>query len=98
MEHLKKYIKMSMKMLNEAEHYAEEYCTAKKHNYNELADMYYSLAQLHIEGYNKIKIPLANHLNKMRREDPKTMANDVYDMIHDVEEDLMMNIQEKLRK
>lgn len=98
MKDLKKYIKMSMKMLNEADHYADEYATCKMHGHTELADMYYALAQLHMDGYNKIRIPLTSHLNKMKREDPKTMAHEMYDMIRDVESDLVMSIQEKLRK
>jgi hypothetical protein len=98
MEHLKKYIKMSMKLLTEAEEYATKYHEAKMHEDTHLADMYYALAQLHLDGYNKIKVPLATHLNQMKRDDPKTMAQEMYDMIRDVENDLVMSIQDKMRK
>jgi hypothetical protein len=98
MEHLKKYIKLSMKMLNEADHYADEYVTAKMKSDNTDADMYYNLAQLHMDGYNKVRIPLASHINQMKREDPKTMVEEMVMMIRDVERDLESSIQEKLRK
>lgn len=98
MEHLKKYIKLSMKMLNEADGYADKYVEAKMKSQSTDADMYYSLAQLHMDGYNKVRIPLANHINQMKRDDPKTMVEDMVMMIRDVEKDLENSIQEKLRK
>jgi hypothetical protein len=98
MDYLKKYIKLSMKMLNEADHYADEYVACKNKGNSTDADMYYNLAQLHMDGYNKVRIPLANHVNQMKREDPKTMVEDMVMMIRDVEHDLEHSIQEKLRK
>lgn len=98
MEHLKKYIKLSMKMLNESDMYADKYVEAKMKGHSTDADMYYNLAQLHMDGYNKVRIPLANHINQMKREDPKTMVEDMVMMIRDVEKDLENSIQEKLRK
>jgi hypothetical protein len=98
MEHLKKYIKLSMKMLNEADSYADKYIDAKMRGYSTDADLYYNLAQLHMDGYNKIKIPLASHINQMKKEDPKTMVEEMVMMIRDVERDLEDSIHEKLRK
>jgi uncharacterized short protein YbdD (DUF466 family) len=98
MEHLKKYIKLSMKLLNEGDHYADEYITAKMKGNTTDADMYYSLAQLHMDGYNKIRIPLANYVNQMKKDDPKTMVEEMIMMIREVEHDLEHSIQEKLRK
>lgn len=98
MEHLKKYIKLSMRMLQEAEKYADCYVEAKMKGYTTDADMYYNLAQLHMEGYNKVRIPLANHVNQMKRDDPKTMVEEMVMMLRDVERDLESSIQEKLRK
>ena len=98
MEHLKKYIKLSMRMLQEAEKYADCYVDAKMKGHTTDADMYYNLAQLHMDGYNKVRIPLANHINQMKRDDPKTMVEEMVMMIRDVERDLESGIQEKLRK
>ena len=85
-------------MLQEAEKYADCYVEAKVKGHSTDADMYYNLAQLHMDGYNKIRIPLANHVNQMKRDDPKTMVEDMVMMIRDVEKDLENSIQEKLRK
>lgn len=98
MDHLKKYIKLSMKLLNEADHYADNYVEAKMKGHTTDADMYYNLAQLHMDGYNKIRIPLASHVNQMKREDPKSMAEEMVMMLREVEHDLENSIQEKLRK
>ena len=98
MEHFKKLVKMSMKMLNEAEDYASKYYECKLHDDSVMSDLYYNMAHLHLDGYNKVKAVLASELNKMKREDPKTITPDLYMMIKDVEADLYESIQEKLRK
>ena len=98
MTHLKKYIKMSMHLLNEADMYADEYVSAKMAGNTSDADMYYALAQLHLDGYNKIRLPLASHINKMKRDDPKTMVEEMVLMIRDVEKELESSIQEKMHK
>jgi hypothetical protein len=97
MEDMKKLIKLSMKMLSEADSYASMYYECKMKDHIQMADLYYKMAQLHLDGYQQVKTMIASHLNTMKREDPHTVMPEVVMMVREVESDLYTSIQEKLK-
>ena len=97
MDDTKKLIKLSMKMLSEADSYATRYQECKIKDHVQMADLYYKLSQLHLDGYQNIKTAMATHLNNVRREDPNSIMPEVVMMVRDVETELYSDIQEKLK-
>ena len=97
MEDMKKLIKMSMRMLTEADSYASKYHECKMKDHIQMADLYYKMAQLHLDGYQQVKTMIATHLNNMRRDVPHSVMPEVVMMVREVENDLYTDIQEKMK-
>jgi hypothetical protein len=93
MEHLKKYIKLSMKMLNEADHYADEYSHC---SHQGCKDLYYALAMSHHDMYGKIRTQIATEVNRLMREHPEMHADIIVEFLRDTEDDLVDRIKKKL--
>jgi hypothetical protein len=93
MEHLKKYIKLSMKMLNEADHYADEYSHC---SHQGCKDLYYTLAMSHHDMYGKIRTQIATEVNRLMREHPEMHADIIVEFLRDTEDDLVDRIKNKL--
>jgi hypothetical protein len=92
METLKKLLKCEAKLLSEADRYAEKYRMSKEED-PMLADYYYSLADLHLQGYMKTKQAIASYLNK--HTDMKDVV-DVYSMLKGLMDDFYTDIKEKM--
>lgn len=93
MEMMKKLEKYAMKVLNEADHYADEYahCT-----YQGCKDLYYTLATSHHEMYNKIRTQIASEVNRLMREHPEMHADVIVEFLRDTEDELVDRIKKKL--
>lgn len=65
MEEFKCLIEKSTDLLNEAMHYVEKYRKCEESN---VRDLYYSLAQLHLDGYNKCRMTIASYVSKHEKE------------------------------
>jgi hypothetical protein len=91
METLKKLLKCEARLLTEADKYAEKYRMSKEDPM--LADYYYSLADLHLQGYMKTKQTIASYLNK--HTDMKDVG-EVYNMLKGLMDDFYMDIKEKM--
>ena len=95
MEMMKKLEKYAMKVLNEAEYYADEYshCT-----HQSCKDLYYTLAMSHHDMYGKIKMQITNEMNRLMREHPEMHADVIVAFLKDTEDDLVDRIKKKLGK
>jgi len=92
METLKKLLKCEAKLLSEADKYAEKYRMTKDED-SMLADYYYNLADLHLQGYMKTKTTIASYLNK--HTDMKDMT-EVYSVLKTLMDDFYTDIKEKM--
>jgi cell division septum initiation protein DivIVA len=93
MEMMKKLEKYAMKVLNEADHYADEYTHC---SHQGCKDLYYTLATSHHEMYNKIRTQIASEVNRLMREHPEMHADVIVEFLRDTEDDLVDRIKKKL--
>nr|DAE44768.1 MAG TPA: hypothetical protein [Caudoviricetes sp.] len=91
---IKKLTKISMNMLNEAGNYSDLYKDAKDMNDSLMADLYYNLAQLHLDGFQRVHTTMSSYLSRNRDE----ALEEVYKLLRDVEDGLFNSVKEKLSK
>lgn len=88
MENFKKLVEKSNDLLNEAMHYMEKYRKAPEGN---IRDLWYNLAQLHIDGYNKTRMVIASYIGKHEKEEEDIPT--IWDFIKDMQNDLLKEIK-----
>ena len=93
MEMLKKLEKYAMKVLNEADHYADEYAHC---SHQGCKDLYYTLAMSHHDMYTKIRNQVAAETNRLMREHPDKHADVIVAFLRDTEDELVDRIKKKL--
>lgn len=93
MDMMKKLEKYAMKVLNEADYYADEYahCT-----HQGCKDLYYTLAMSHHDMYTKIKTQISAEVNRLMREHPEMHADVIVNFLRDTEDELVDRIKKKL--
>nr|DAH82907.1 MAG TPA: hypothetical protein [Caudoviricetes sp.] len=94
MDEFKKLVKISMKLLNEADGYADYY---KECPDSDMRSLYYSLGSAHLDLYNKVRSQIASYLNKLMRDKPDEHVDIIWNFIKSTEEDLHEKIMNKMK-
>lgn len=99
MEEFKKLEKYAKNTLREASTYADQYMMYKSDGDTELMNLYYSLANIHLDLYNKIHTAMVNEINDYKRVNGKAPENMqiIYNYLHEIEMDLFNDIKAKLK-
>ena len=94
MEDFKILVKLSMKLLNEAEHYADCY---RDTDDSAMKSLYYNLANGHMDLYNKVRIQIASEVNDLVREKPNEHADTIWMFLKTTEDELKDKIMTKMK-
>lgn len=94
MDTFKELIKISMKLLLEADEYADMYSEYKDHM--QLKALFYTLANGHLDMYSKVKTQINNETSRMMSDEPNKHADSIWSFIKEAEMDLCNKVKEKL--
>ena len=96
MEHIKQLIKKEIHLLQESQDYADCYIKAMNDEDMLMADLYKSLADLHLQGYDRVRSVATSYISKKRTTEP--MIADVYSMVKEISIDIYEEIKKKLMR
>nr|DAF20245.1 MAG TPA: hypothetical protein [Caudoviricetes sp.] len=72
-------------------YYVDEYHKSEDSN---IKDLWYSLAQLHIDGYNKTRMVIASYVSKYEKEYPNIAT--IWIFIRDMQNDFLDAIKKQM--
>ena len=84
-----------MKLLNEADGYADCYKSADDSN---MKSLYYSLGNGHMDLYNKVRMQIASEVNDLVREKPDEHAELIWSFLKGTEDEFKDKIMNKMTK
>ena len=94
MEDFKKLVKISMKLLNEADEYSDHY---KETDDSEMKALYYSLGNSHLDMYNKVRMAIASEVNELIKEKPNEHADVIWNFLKSTEDEFKDKIIKKMK-
>lgn len=94
MEHFKKLVKYSMKLITEADEYAGMY---NESNDSICKEVYYALANGHMDMYLKVRGAITNMVNKIKDSDNNSSVDVIWEFLKDTEDELLDRVKNKIK-